>query len=114
MNADPTFAAEIVKVVEQSKDPKLGAAILKVFEKYVDQKATKERDDAVIAAHTGAYVQAQKNERHVIYSYAAMWIIAAGFLMFLWRRQQALKLEISGLRKELEVAARETNPPGRT
>ena len=39
-------------------------------------------------------------------AYAAMWVIAAMFLMFLWRRQQALKGEIANLKRDLEAAAK--------
>jgi hypothetical protein len=85
MNADPKFAAEIVKIA--------------------DEKAALKRDADTLAAHTDAYAHIQKNERHVIYGYAAMWIIAAGFVIFLWRRQQVLQAEIVQLRRDLEAAA---------
>ena len=87
MNADPKFAAEIVKTA--------------------DERAAQERDRDTIAAHTDAEAHVQKNERHVIYAYAAMWIIAALFVIFLWRRQQALQGEIAILRRDLEAAAGE-------
>jgi len=90
MNADPQFAAAVIKVA--------------------DEKAAKQRDDDLIAAHTAADMHVQKNERHVIYAYAAMWIIAAGFVIFLWRRQQALTAEIAGLRRDLDAAADEVKP----
>jgi hypothetical protein len=87
MNADPRFAAEIVRVA--------------------DEKAAKQRDDTTLAAHTDANARVQQNERHVIYAYAAMWLIAALFVIFLWRRQETLKAEIAGLRRDLEAAAGE-------
>jgi len=90
MNADPAFAASIVKVA--------------------DEKAALKRDADTVAAHTDAYARVQLNERHVIYAYAAMWIIAAGFVIFLWRRQQALTAEIAGLRRDLDAAADEVKP----
>jgi hypothetical protein len=37
-------------------------------------------------------------------AYAAMWIVAAGFIVYLWRKQGGLKSEIAGLRRELEDA----------
>jgi hypothetical protein len=85
MNADPRFEAEIVKIA--------------------DEKAQQQRDRDTIAAHTDAYAHVQKNERHVVYAYAGMWIIAAAFVIFLWRRQQGLQTEIAQLRRELEAAA---------
>ncbi len=87
MNADPQFAAAIIKTA--------------------DERAAQQRDRDTIAAHTDAEAHVQKNERHVIYAYAAMWIIAALFVIFLWRRQQALQAEIATLRRDLEAAAGE-------
>ena len=83
MNADPQFAKDIALTVD----------------KQIDQKT--------IDAHTDANYHVQKNERHVIYAYAAMWVVAALFVVFLWRRQQGLQTEIALLRKDLESAAKE-------
>jgi hypothetical protein len=94
MNADPRFEAEIVKIA--------------------DEKAALKRDADTLAVHTDAYARVQKNERHVIYGYAAMWIIAAGFVIFLWRRQQALQAEIVLLRRDLDVAASDKPAEGRS
>ena len=88
MNADPTFAAEIVKIA--------------------DEKAAQKRDEDTLKAHEDAVYHVEKNEKHVIYAYAAMWLVAAAFVLFLWRRQQALKLEIAHLRRDLEAAASDT------
>jgi len=94
MNADPKFEAEIVKIA--------------------DEKAALKRDADTLAAHTDAYAHVQKNERHVIYGYAAMWIIAAGFVIFLWRRQQGLQAEIVQLRRDLDAAASDKPAEGRS
>jgi len=83
MNADPTFGASIVATVD----------------KQIDQKT--------IDAHEDANRHIAKNERHVLYAYAAMWVIAALFVIFLWRRQRALVGEIAQLRTDLEAAAKE-------
>lgn len=87
MNADPQFAAAIIKTA--------------------DEQAALQRDRDTVAAHVDAVAHVQKNERHVIYAYAAMWIVAALFVIFLWRRQQSLQAEISILRRDLEAAAGE-------
>jgi hypothetical protein len=79
MNADPTFAKSIGET----------------FDKQLDQKT--------IAAHQAAQDQIAENQLHVILAYAAMWILAAGFVVFLWRRQQVLRAEIAQLRKDLEA-----------
>ena len=49
-----------------------------------------------------------KNEAHVIYAYAAMWLLAAAFLLFVWRRQQGLRTEIAQLRADLAAAAKDS------
>lgn len=90
MNADPDFAKSIVAISD----------------KQIDQKT--------VEAHQDADFHIQKNERHVIYAYAAMWIIAAVFVIFLWRRQQALQAEIMQLRRDLDAAASDKPAEGRS
>lgn len=80
MNADPSFA----KAIELTIDRQL------------DQKT--------IDAHEDAYHHIQKNENHVIYAYAAMWVLAALLVGFLFMRQQALKTEILALKRDLSRA----------
>lgn len=62
--------------------------------------------EKVKADHEQAALAIAKNEKHVILAYAAMWVIAAGFVVFLWRRQQKLQLEIAQLRRDLDTAAK--------
>jgi CcmD family protein len=81
MNADPSFADEIVRTIN-----------------------TKIHEDA--AEHV------VKNERHVILAYGAMWLLAAGFVIFLWRRQQGLRGEIDQLRRELDAAMKDDTKAG--
>jgi hypothetical protein len=47
------------------------------------------------------------NKRHVVMAYAALWLIAIGFLVMQWRRQQALKRQIETLTRDLESAIKE-------
>jgi hypothetical protein len=84
MNADPEFAKSILATVD----------------KQIDQRT--------IDAHVKAADQIAENEQHVIFAYAAMWIIAVVFVVFMWRRQQALKTELAQLRKDLDAAAKES------
>jgi len=84
MNADPDFAKSIIATVD----------------KQIDQKT--------IDAHVAASAQIQENKQHVVWAYAAMWIVAALFVAFLWMRQQALKAEIAQLRKDLDASAKES------
>ncbi len=47
------------------------------------------------------------NKRHVVLAYAVLWLIAVGFLLMQWRRQQALKRQIETLTRDLETAIKE-------
>jgi hypothetical protein len=76
LNADPKLAAQVVDAVNED---------------------TKQQ-------HLDAAEHVAKNERHVILAYAAMWIISALFVLFLWRRQQLLRGEIDRLRRDLAEA----------
>lgn len=78
MNADPSFAQAIVETINADTARQ-------------HQKAA----DAIA-----------KNEKHVVMAYGAMWVLAAAFLLFLWRRQQLLKTEIAQLKRDLEAASK--------
>ena len=88
MNADPSFAKAIVEAT--------------------DQHAAQVRLKLDLEQHEKAAAAIAKNQKHVVLAYAAMWIIAAGFVMFLWRRQAALKLEIAQLKTDLDAATKDT------
>src|SRR5438552_3119450 len=77
-------------------DPAFAHSIQLTMDKQIDQKT--------IDAHEDAFHHIQKNERHVIIAYAALWVIAAAFLGFLWLRQKGLIVQIQQLRQELEAA----------
>lgn len=79
MNADPAFALKVVSTT----------------------------NNQTAQAHINAARDIAKNERHVILAYAAMWLVAVAFVIFLWRRQQALRLEIAQLRRDLDAAAKD-------
>lgn len=85
-------------------DPELAKRVLATYEK----KTIEKLDQDVIEAHTAAAAQIAENERHVIYAYAAMWIVAALFLIYMWMRQRALKAELVALRRDLDAAAKES------
>jgi hypothetical protein len=99
MKADPAFAGQMVIEIGHH----LSASDAK---KWCGDQTN---DDVIKKAHEDADYHIEKNERHVVLAYAAMWLIAAGFVVFLWRRQQALKLEIAQLRKDLDAAAKENS-----
>jgi hypothetical protein len=54
--------------------------------------------------HVQASREVTTNNRHVVMAYAAIWLIAVGFVVLLWRKQQALRAEIDRLSKELAKA----------
>ncbi len=84
MNKDPSFATSIVKVANEE----------------------------TALAHMHAADDIARNEQHVIGAYAAMWIAAVIFLVFLWRRQQGLKSQIDRLTRDLDAAIKADAPAG--
>ncbi len=97
--AAPQSEARAACTKAMNEDPEFAKSIIATADKQIDQRT--------IDAHLDADKHIQKNERHVIIAYAGMWIVAALFLAFLWMRQQALKTEISQLRKDLDAAGKE-------
>jgi hypothetical protein len=77
-------------------DPKYSESL----QNFIDQRL----DLKTIEAHNDAFHHIQKNESHVIYAYAALWVIAALLVGFLFLRQQALKTEIATLKRDLTRA----------
>jgi hypothetical protein len=59
------------------------------------------------ARHEQEGAKIAKDKKHVILAYAAMWLLSVGFLVFLWRRQQALRAHIDQLKVELDKALKE-------
>ncbi len=90
MNADPQFAQDLLRVLDEKRVVELA----KAQEKF-----------ASIQIEAGARVA--KNQRHVIMAYAVMWIAAAMFVLFLWRRQKSLRDQIDGLRSDLASALKD-------
>jgi len=99
----PTSDASKACVDALNADPDLAKRVVATYNK----KAAEEVDRQTIAAHKAAAEQIAENQRHVIYAYAAMWLLAAGFVVFLWWRQQALKTELAALRRELDAATKD-------
>jgi hypothetical protein len=85
-------------------NPEFAKAVVATY----DKKAVELLDKQTLEQHTSAAAQVAENERHVIYAYAAMWILAALFLVYMWMRQQSLKNELLALRRELDAAAKDS------
>ena len=94
--APPAIDAKKICADAMNADPNFAKSIEVTIDKQLDQKT--------IDAHEEAFHHIQKNESHVIYAYAAMWVIAALLVGFLFFRQQALKTEIAQLRRDLSKA----------
>ena len=60
-----------------------------------DLRAEMQQDDANMT---------MRNKRHVVMAYAALWILAVGFLVLLFLRQRGLSSEISRLKREVATA----------
>lgn len=92
------------------QDPSFADSIIRKAEIQLKDKVEREQvlnDVCILSQHKEAQADIAKNERHVIMAYAAMWLVAAGFVLFLWRRQQALKTEIAQLRRDLDAATKD-------
>jgi hypothetical protein len=58
-------------------------------------------------AHDKSAEEIATNKRHVVLAYGAMWLLSAGFLLYLWRRQTALKAQIAELKRDLDAAVKD-------
>lgn len=91
MNADEKFADSVIKIAENKLNDKMNSEqVLK--------------DLCTIRHHQESQDEVATNKRHVLFAYMAMWLVAAGFVIYLWRKQQALKAEIVNLRRDLDAA----------
>jgi hypothetical protein len=48
-----------------------------------------------------------RNNKHVVMAYIAIWVLTAGFVLWAFLRQQALKAEIARLRADLAKALKD-------
>ena len=94
MDNDPAFADKVIKTAEEKLHDEVN-------------RAQVAKDLCTLKMQEDAQTTIAKNQKHVILAYAAMWLVAAGFVLFLWRRQQALKSEIAQLHRDLDAAAKD-------
>ncbi len=102
LNADHTFAMSIIGTLIAQLEAR--PAMFRDSDEA--QRLLKVVSESTLDQHQQAATAIAKNERHVIMAYAAMWMLAALFVLFLWSRQRQLKIEIAQLRRDLEVAAK--------
>ena len=57
--------------------------------------------------HLDAAHYATQNNKHVVAAYAVFWVLTAGFVLLMWRRQRALAAELARLERELARALKE-------
>jgi hypothetical protein len=100
---DPRLAKEL-------GDAALGADTAAKQRAELDKEAGERRSQQDRETREQTTRQIALDQRQVILAYAALWVIAAGFVVFLWRKQGALKAEIASLRRELEDAAKDAKP----
>jgi hypothetical protein len=96
---------------EMDKDPGFADYIIKRTEQKLKDKVNNEqvlKDQCTIKMHQDSQDEVATNQRHVLLAYIAMWLVAAGFVVFMWRKQQALKLEILNLRRDLDEATKDS------
>lgn len=65
------------------------------------------KEQCYAAIQSDAVNYATTNQRHVFLAYAAFWLLTLGFVVHLWRRQQALRGEVVRLERELARALRD-------
>lgn len=105
--------APLCRLAEQPEQPAAGSATKKVsyhspMRQVCEDELSKDDDwwfnlQARLRRniHEQAFREVQTNNRHVVAAYGAMWLIAIGFVVLMWMRQQALKGEIARLAAEL-------------
>ncbi len=94
MAKDPGFADYIIHKAEQQLHDKVDTAQVC-------------KDAYTLEDHQKAQDTIATNERHVILAYIAMWLVAVGFVIYMWRRQQALRRELENLRRDLHDATKD-------
>jgi len=75
-----------------------------VFPRSILVTADKQIDEKTIKAHGDAIKKIAQEEGHVIYAYAALLVLVALLVAFIWMRQQRLRTEIAALRRNLTKA----------
>jgi len=88
------------------KDPALEARRMQCRAEFASDLAEME-----LESHQRSARLIATNERHVILAYAALWVLAVGFLVYQWQRQRELDRRIHQLQRDLDAATRDDKGP---
>ena len=82
-------------------DPALSAELTTRLRAHIDQQFWRDQEAATQKRHNDDATLIATNKRHVVMAYAAMWLLAVGFLAFLWQRQRVLVARLGELEARL-------------
>lgn len=82
-------------------DPVLSAELTSKLRAHIDQQFWSDQEAATKKRHNDDATLIATNKRHVVLAYAAMWLLAVGFLAFLWHRQRGLVARLGELEARL-------------
>lgn len=63
------------------------------------------KDSLRPSVHEAEAALIEKNKKHVVMAYAAIWILTVGFVVLLWFRQRRLLAELAALEEKVAKAA---------
>lgn len=100
------FSARILELLDRRKAKEAGEEPPDPKKRRgVDIWVTEIADTLANRVHQDEFDRLQRNNRHLVMAYAALWALMLLFVMFMWMKQRALKGEIAQLKHELEEAA---------
>ena len=82
-------------------DPALSAELTAKLRAHIDEQFWRDQEAATKKRHNDDATLIATNKRHVVMAYAAMWLLAVGFLAFLWQRQRGLVARLGELEARL-------------
>ena len=104
----PAAAAPVAPTVSREAclayidaDPALSAELASKLRAHIDQQFWRDQEAATQKRHNDDATLIATNKRHVVMAYAAMWLLAVGFLALLWHRQRSLVARLGELEARL-------------
>ncbi|MBK9069646.1 MAG: hypothetical protein IPL79_01355 [Myxococcales bacterium] len=98
--APPTVSKEACLAFIDA-DPALSAELTAKLRAHIDDQFWRDQEAATKKRHNDDATLIAINKRHVVMAYAAMWLLAVGFLAFLWHRQRGLVARLGELEARL-------------